>query len=228
MNETQSPAKVICWNTIGVWGHQSPRCEKLQDVIHCRNCRVYWDAGRDVFEKSMPDGYLEQWTRALAGKRATHSQASQSIIYFRLGEEWFSLPTKIFVEVSQARSIHRIPHQTGQLILGVVNVGGAVQLCFSLAYLLGVNTRDKPDAAGQYGVYRRYLAVKINESDYVFPVDEVGGVLRYDQRDLKQVPVTVDAVKSDLLLGVLTLEGKNVACINTDKLAQAFEVNLGE
>ena len=228
MNETESPAKISCWNTIGVWGHQSPRCEKLQDVIHCRNCRVYWDAGRHVFEKNMPDGYLEQWTRALAGKPETHSQASQSIIFFRLGEEWFSLPTKIFVEVSQARTIHRIPHQSGHLILGVVNVGGAVRLCFSLAHLLGVNNVDKHDQSGRYGVYRRYLAVNINESNYVFPVDEVGGVHRYDRRDLKQVPVTVESNKAQLLLGVLSVNGNNIACIDSDKLAQAFEGSLSE
>jgi chemotaxis-related protein WspD len=189
---------------------------------------VYWDAGRRVFEKDVPEGYLEQWTQALANEPDTRAQVSRSVIYFRLGEEWFSLATKIFVEVAQARSIHRIPHRADSLMQGVVNVGGAVRLCFSLTSLLGVNNSDQRDASPRYGVYQRYLAVQINNADYVFPVDEVGGVYRYDPQDLKQVPVTIEPRKAELLLGMLDIKGNNIACIDADKLGQAFEKVLGE
>lgn len=228
MDEVQSPPQIGCWNTIGIWGNQAPRCEKLQDVIHCRNCHVYWDAGRRVFEKDVPEDYIEQWTRALANEPQSLAQLSRSIIYFRLGEEWFSLATKIFVEVAQARAIHRIPHQSGGLMQGVVNVGGAVRLCFALNRLLGVNNTDQRDTSPRYGVYQRYLAVQINNNQYVFPVDEVGGVYRYDPQDLKQVPVTIEPRNAELLLGMLDIDGVDVACIDADKLGQAFEKAVGE
>ena len=211
-----------CWNTIGVWGTQSPRCEKLQDVIHCRNCKTYWDAGRDVFDKEIPLDYLSQWTQTLAGIPESRSSDTQSIIYFRLGEEWFSLSTNNFVEVSQIKSIHNIPHQKGKVITGLVNVGGSVRLCFSLSKLLGVAEASTKQAR-QHGVYQRYLVVQISDSDYVFPVDEVGGVHRYDPAELKQVPVTIEPEKAALLLGVVDIEGNHVACIDEDKLAFAFE-----
>ncbi|WP_455220964.1 chemotaxis protein CheW [Kaarinaea lacus] len=228
MSEADVPVRTSCWNTIGVWGSQAPRCEKLEEVIHCRNCSVYWDAGRQVFEKRIPDGYLEQWTRVISGDVAPVSKTSQSIIYFRVGEEWFSLSTRNFVEVSQLKSVHRIPHQSGKLILGVINIGGSVRLCFSLAFLLGVTPPEKNNQAISRGVYKRFLVVKINQKDYVFPVDEVGGVHRYDPEDLKQVPSTIEAEKAELLLGMLEIENKNVACIDANKLAQTFEVMLGE
>ncbi|MGD8572022.1 MAG: chemotaxis protein CheW, partial [Gammaproteobacteria bacterium] len=135
---------------------------------------------------------------------------------------------KVFVEVAQARSIHRIPHQSGSLILGVVNVSGAVRLCFSLAHLLGVNTDGAQQPSPLHGVYQRYLAIKVNDAGYVFPVDEVGGVYRYDPQDLKQVPVTVEPRKAELLLGVLDIKGNNVACIDAARLGQVFEGMSGE
>lgn len=225
MSEIESPSQVSCWNTIGVWGSQAPRCEKLDEVVHCRNCPVYYEAGREVFEKRIPEGYIEQWTRVLSGDVEPVSKTSQSIISFRLHKEWFSLSTRNFIEVSQIKSIHKIPHQTNGLILGVVNVGGAVRLCFSLSNLLGVSN-DEFEQVIPRGVYKRYLVVQISDTDYVFPVDEVGGVYRYDPEDLKQVPVTIEAEKADLLLGVLDIEGNKVACIDTEKLTQAFGVMI--
>lgn len=228
MNETVIPVEASCWNTIGVWGSQAPRCEKLNEVIHCRNCHVYWDAGRQVFEKRIPEGYLEQWTRVISDDVAPVSKTSQSIIYFRMGEEWFSLSTRNFVEVSQLKSVHKIPHQSGNLIHGVINIGGSVRLCLSLAFLLGVAKSEQGKHLASRGVYKRFLVVQINTKDYVFPVDEVGGVHRYDPEDLKQVPATIEAEKAQLLLGMLDIDNKNVACIDANKLAQTFEVMLGE
>jgi len=226
MSEIKSPSQVSCWNTVGVWGNQAPRCEKLNDVIHCRNCPVYCEAGRKVFEKRIPEGYIEQWTRIISGDVEPVSKLSQSIISFRLSDEWFSLSTRNFVEVSQIKSIHKIPHKTSDLILGVVNVGGAVRLCFSLSFLLGVEN-DDAKRSNPRGVYKRYLVVQISDTDYVFPVDEVGGVYRYDPEELKQVPVTIEAEKAQLLLGVLDIAGNKVACIDADKISRAFGVMIG-
>ena len=228
MSEIENSSIVSCWNTVGVWGSQAPRCEKLQEVTHCRNCRVYWDAGRQVFDKAIPEGYLEQWTEVLAGAVEPQSSLSQSIIYFRLGNEWFSLSTKNFVEVSQVKLIHNIPHQTSNLILGVVNIGGTVRLCFSLSYLLGIDDKDDKSKDDGHGIYRRYIVVKVDGTDFVFPVDEVGGVYRYDPKDLLQIPATIEPEKADLLLGVLEVKGNKVACIDADRLAQAFEGVVGE
>lgn len=222
MSEVDNLTSVTYWNSIGVWGDQSPRCEKLKEVIHCRNCKTYWDAGRQVFDKGIPEGYLEQWTTALAGVPEEKSKDTLSIIYFRLGEEWFSLSTRYFVEVSQIKSLHQIPHQTGKAITGLVNVGGSVRVCFSLANLLGV-TESTDNHNLKHGVYRRYLVVQINESDFVFSVDEVGGVVRYASPDLKQVPATIEAEKAGLLLGMLEIDGNNVACLDAEKLGLAFE-----
>lgn len=222
MNLVKTPVIATCWSTIGVWGTKTPRCEKLQDVIHCRNCKVYWEAGREVFDRAIPDGYLDQWTKALAGIPEARSKDTLSIIYFRLDNEWFSLASSHFIEVSQIKSAHKIPHQSGGFITGLVNVGGSVRLCFSLSDLLGVK-QSANEPQNKYGVYQRYLVVKIKDEDFVFPVDEVGGVYRYAPAELKQVPATVEHEKADLLLGMLEIDGNNVACIDAEKMRLAFK-----
>ena len=221
MSEVENYSKVSCWNTVGVWGNQAPRCEKLSDVIHCRNCPVYYEAGRAVFEKRIPQEYIEQWTKIISGDFEPVSKISQSVISFRLHDEWFALPTRNFIEVSQVKNIHKIPHEINNLILGVVNVGGAVRLCFSLVNLLGVSTESQ-FKENIRGGYKRYLLIQIDDVDYVFPVDEVGSVYRYDPEDLKQVPVTIETEKAELLLGVLEIENYKIAYIDVEKLQVGF------
>ncbi len=221
MSQIESPVTTTCWRTIGVWGTNTPRCEKLRDVVHCRNCEVYWDAGRQVFDRSLPEGYLDHWTKTLSIVPEARSKDTLSIIYFRIAGEWFSLPSSHFVEVSPMKPVQRIPHQIGKIITGLVNVGGSVRLCFSLGDLLGV-TDSKDASMKKYGVYQRYLVVNINNEDFVFSVDEVGGVYRYASAELNQVPATIEPDRANLLLGMLEIEGNNVACIDAVKLGQAF------
>ena len=228
MNNEVKSQSGRCWNTIGVWGDsQAGRCEKLADVIHCRNCNVYWEAGRAVFERHVPDSYVEEWTRSLASIKQQVSRLSHSIIFFRLGQEWFSFSTRAFVEVSQVRPIHSIPHQSSGLIKGVVNVGGSVKVCFSLSHVLGVDDASLKTESGQVGIYNRFVVVKVENSEFVFPVDEVAGVHRYDPDELKPVPATVETVKARLLLGVLNIGNREVACIDVEKLAQTIEELVG-
>jgi len=42
------------------------------------------------------------------------------------------------------------------------------------------------------------------------------------------VPSTIELEKADLLLGMLDIDDRRVACIDANKLAQTFEVMLGE
>ena len=221
MSQVKNPVATTCWRTIGVWGTSTPRCEKLREVVHCRNCEVYWDAGREVFERTLPEGYLDYWTRILSGVPEARSKDTLSIIYFRIAREWFALPSSHFVEVSPMKPVQRIPHQSGKYIIGLVNVGGSIRLCFSLGNMLGVTDQAETQVK-KYGVYQRYLVVNINKEDFVFPVDEVGGVYRYASKELAQVPATVEPERAGLLLGMLEIEGNNVACIDIEKLGLGF------
>src|SRR5579883_797895 len=124
-----------CWNRIGVWGDRS--CPELAQVVHCRNCPVFAAAGRRFLDGPSPQGYLEEWTERLALPIEETATDVQSVLVFRLGDEWLALRVQVLVEVTTQRPIRRIPRRAG-LLAGLVNIRGELHLCVRLAQLLGI------------------------------------------------------------------------------------------
>ena len=46
-----------------------PRCPRLDEVIHCRNCEVFTQAGRNLLERALPEEYKEEWGSVLVKKK---------------------------------------------------------------------------------------------------------------------------------------------------------------
>ena len=81
-----------CWNTIGVRGDRT--CPRLVEAVHCRNCPVYADAGRTLFDRPPPDGYAAEWAERLAAPEPEPPGEAHPVLLFRVGDEWFlRLPT---------------------------------------------------------------------------------------------------------------------------------------
>jgi len=133
-----------CWNTIGVRGDRS--CPELPGVVHCQNCPVFAAAGRRFLDAPSPPGYLEEWTERLAARVEEAVADLESVLTFRLADEWLALPVRVLIEVTLPRLIHRVPYRAG-LLAGLVNIRGELHLCAHLARLLGVESR----AAGSNG-----------------------------------------------------------------------------
>src|SRR5580698_2152106 len=147
----RQPGDGDCWNKIGVTGDRS--CPELDTFIHCRNCPVYAAAARTFFDRPATEGYLAEWSRWLGssvaldvrgektGEADTGARASDgeavSVLIFRLGAEWLAFRTRAVAEVTTPRPVHRIPHRSNQVLVGLVNLQGQVQLCVSLRGLLG-------------------------------------------------------------------------------------------
>ena len=77
---------------------------------------------------------------------------------FRLGAEWFALPTIAVDEVAELRGIHSLPHRRGGMLLGLVNVQGELIVCVSLARVLGLKN-VVASTAGEDGPRRARLLV---------------------------------------------------------------------
>src|SRR5205807_2699109 len=98
-----------CWQRIGVWGDRS--CPELLKVVHCHNCPVFAAASRRFLDAPSPEAYLEEWTARLTSPIEETATDLQSVLIFRLGEEWLALRVQVLLEVSNPRPIHRIPHR---------------------------------------------------------------------------------------------------------------------
>jgi chemotaxis-related protein WspD len=153
----RKPGDGDCWNHIGVSGDQS--CPELRTFIHCRNCHVFVAAARTFFDRPAPAGYLADWSQWLRGSaeqdargEGSGDDASEgqihgdtvSVLIFRLGVEWLAFRAHTVAEVTNPRPVHRVPHRSNEVFVGLVNLQGQVQLCVSLHGLLGVTAPGAP------------------------------------------------------------------------------------
>jgi chemotaxis-related protein WspD len=220
-----------CWNRIGIHGDRS--CSELQKVVHCQNCPVFAAAGRRFLDAPSPPGYREEWTERLAAPLEEECADHESVLVFRLADEWLALPVSVLVEVTPPRPLHRVPFRGG-LLAGLVNIRGELGLCVHLDKLLGIGTgRGSNGVAPPGAVPRRntigqgrLLVVARAEERWVFPVDAVDQVGRLSECDLGPVPPTLGRAVAHLTAGVFPWAGHAVGLLEPDRLFEALRTKL--
>jgi chemotaxis-related protein WspD len=173
-----------------VFSQDVPSCPTLAEVIHCQNCEIYSTAGRALFVRAAPRGYADEWTHALRVGKPHEQVETMSILVFRIGTEWLGLPASVLAQVSDVRKIHALPHRSDAVLLGLVNVRGRIEICCSLAALLGIEPGEGRAATGSLAYHRMIVAGRERDR-WVFPVDEIDGVRRFRPRHVREKPVTV-------------------------------------
>lgn len=215
-----------CWKSIGVWGKEVPRCPRLDELIHCRNCPVFHTASLKVYERAIPDDYRLEWTNVLAASKEKFISNTRSVIVFRIGDEWAAIATSLCKEISRMMKIHRLPHNKSQILRGVVNNGGEIRSCFSLGNLLGIAKASQIFEDGFHSVYSRMIVMEMAGQRYVFPVSEISGLLHYREEDRGELPQTVLDSAASYMNGVVKWEDKNVGCLDEKLLTAQLERSL--
>ena len=230
----KSPA-VDCWNSIGVCGDGS--CQELMSVIHCRNCHIYSEAGRSLLDRESPADYKAEWTEVLSKTKAVVETAAQSVVVFMLEGECLALSTPVFREITELRTIHSLPRNRGKVVLGLVNVRGEIQLCVSLAALLGIEisgikpgrlkqTQVAQGAQGGQGGQGRLMVVEWASEIWVIPVSSVFGTVRYNPAYLTPVPSTLEKSPATFSRGTFQWEGRTVGCLDEEIVFTALKRSL--
>lgn len=202
-----------CWNRIGVLGDQS--CPKLADVVHCRNCDVYADAARRNLQRPVGADYRREWAAHFrqADASAAAGQEDASMLVFRVGREWLSLPTKIFLSVAPQAKPHVLPHRSGRGLLGVVNVAGTLYPCMSLATLLGIDEGEGTAGKGRH-VFERLLVLEWEGQAFALPVADLHGIVRYASSAMKTPAATINKGLTRYLSGVIDYQDMHVGCLD--------------
>jgi chemotaxis-related protein WspD len=179
-----------CWNDVGAAGDGT--CPVLTEVSHCRNCPVYGNAGRKFLERQAPEGYLAEWTQALAEEETSAEETETTLVVFRLVHEWLALPATVIQEVTVAAPIHRIPRRSNRILLGLANLRGELQLCVSLHGLLGIEFEETV-AECKVGrrMVQRMAVIEKSGQRWAFPVDEMFGTYQASTHQISSVPSTI-------------------------------------
>jgi chemotaxis-related protein WspD len=214
-----------CWKEVGVSGDFS--CERLAEMIHCRNCREYNKAGRQLLDREIPAEFLEEWTRGLTEAKEEEAQETVSVIVFRIQNEWLAMKTICLQETANLRPVHHIPLRSNNVFKGVANVNGELLLCMSAADLLEYGM----EGAGEGGqetekAFRRMLVVRLEGERYIFPVDEVMGIYRVSLSELYNPPATLTKSPTTLIKGIFDFSEKRIGLLDEDKFRHALKRSL--
>jgi chemotaxis-related protein WspD len=211
-----------CWNEIGVQGNAT--CPELPQVIHCRNCPVYSKVGAQLLDRPLPPEYRRAWTEQFALKKQLAGPARHSALLFRINTEWLALPTPAFQEVAERRPIHSLPHRRQGTVLGLVNVRGELLICVSLGHLLGLALSPLRETA--HTTYDRLLVAKWDGYRFVFPADEVRGILRFQTPESQEPPASLAKSQLSYTRGILYSQGRTVGLLDADLLFSSFNRSL--
>jgi chemotaxis-related protein WspD len=178
---------------------------------------VFAAAARTFFDREAPEGYLDDWATALGNTDAAAPSkgANVSLLLFRLEDEWLALATAVVVEVTSTRTVHRIPHRTGPVLAGLVNLRGQLHLCVSLHGLLGVE--PSPNAAADQAT-ARLVVIRRDHEAWAFAADEVLGVHRVSRDVLRGVPSTLANPAVSFSQAVFPWNGRSVGYLDEQRV----------
>jgi chemotaxis-related protein WspD len=217
-----TPPSIVsdCWNRIGIRGDLS--CPELKRQTHCRNCPTYALAALALLDRALPPDYRAEQSVHLGRHAAIEAVDRRAAFIFRIATEWFALPVPLLVEVASPRVIHSLPHRRSGIVMGLVDVRGELLICVSLLKLLGLDDTSAPDGAGSDATYPRLVVIRHGGWRTVFPVSEVGGIHRYHEQELKEVPVTVAKGASSYTNAILPWAGKSVGSLDEQSLIETL------
>lgn len=210
-----------CWNAIGIRGDRT--CPELAVHTHCRNCPVYVNAGRKLFERPSPEGYAAEWTERIAHVEAVPERGTLPVVLFRVGIEWFALDVSHAVEVATLRTIRRVPHQRNKILAGLVNIRGELQPAIHLGELLGSMPAEFPKDRDQE---RRLLVTECEGVRWVLMVDAVEDIVHFRRDGLAPLPATVAVASRNFTLGLFDWRDRTIGYLDSEQfygtLARAF------
>lgn len=201
-----------CWKRIGIHGDKS--CPELALHVHCRDCPAFSRAAAALLDREVADAAAVLPTATVAADEAE----TESATIFRIGSEWFALPTLVLDEIVGARSIHSLPHKRNPALLGLANVRGELVICVSIAPLLTGAPRSATED--------RLIVIRHPGGRLACPVDEVQHTHHYAPGHLEPVPVTVSRSVSSLTRGLLPWRGRMVARLDERALFEALGRSL--
>lgn len=210
-----------CWREIGTSGDGS--CRQLRQNIHCRNCESFARGARMLFDRPAPGDYVEDWTRWLVDEADEVETDQVSLCLFRLAAEWFALPTGMLSQGVESRAWRRIPHRNRAGLLGLVNVGGDLILCFSLHALLEVDRTPDAEAARRTGQRPGLLVCGEPARRFAFPTDDTLGVQRISRHDMTPPPATIRRAERALTASMVELDFGTIAVLDPQRLLGRIE-----
>jgi len=180
-------------------------------------------AAAQLLDREVPENYLREWTDIIAAKRQIVETNFKSVVVFRIGSEWLSLPTSAVKEIAEQPVLHQLPHRSGGIVQGIVSIRGEILVCVALDVLLGLQERSKETPSGSQMAIERLIVCDSRGGRLAFMVSDVHGVHHYLSRNLRDVPVTVAKAAATYTAGILPWkDNQTIGCLDGELVFYAL------
>lgn len=200
---------IDCWNQMGVWRKHEEICPKLASVIHCRNCDTYIGAGLALLDRDLPDGYTTDNTESYRQDKREQSENLFSCIIFRTGAEWYAIKSSILCEICETSEVHSIPHNRQEIITGLVNIRGEIEICISFSDLSTVHSSPKKNTGKA-----RMIILNLDSGKYVYQADEVMGIFNINESTVNKTPSSIAATGTHLVQGMFDFKDTHIGLLD--------------
>ena len=165
-----------------------------------------------LLARPLSEADLDRATAELAVPIDLREGSRLSVLAFRTGGELVAIPAAEACRVIAPTAVHRVPHRSNAVFLGIANHDGEILLCASIEAALGLAPRavDAPPAA---------LVVAENGRErWAFGVDAVVGVVDVAESALRSPPLTVSAARSGCVRTLARVEGGEAIVLDVGAL----------
>lgn len=215
-----------CWNKIGIWAPDGRDCPRLAEYLHCYNCPVFSESACRLLNREPPEDYLAEWSMRLLDTKQTGEILPRSVFAFRIGREWLALPTSCIREVAEMKVVHSIPHRELKFLKGLVNIRGKLEICISLGDIMDIQPWEGRGSSGPHASKERLVLTQEQGSRLAFPVNEVLGIRRYRDEELRPPPANISESKQAYTRGLLKVGDRDVAIIEHELLFKTVARSL--
>ncbi len=194
--------------------------DKSKDSLAAETSKSDAQQLSDLLQRTPPLGYLQEWSETLLHplKEEVYSENQISVIVFRLGDEWLALKSHCFKEVSEERPIHKVPHRSNEVFLGLVNLSGELQLCMDLRSLLGIKGKSEEIPLKS----KRLIAIQSESDLCVFPIEEIDGLYLLNPEQIAEVPSTFSHSLKSRYCGIIYLKEMTVGYLDEKVIFQSL------
>jgi chemotaxis-related protein WspD len=180
-----------------------------------------------LLDREVPEASLRASTEHVAAKKSIVELGTKSVVIFRIGTEWFALPTDVFQEIGDRCTVRRLPNHRGGILSGLVNIRGELLLCVALGVILGLDKATEGQRIAKSNSAERLMICKRGDARLAFQVNEVHGLHRYHPRELRSAPATLaKAAVGIYTLGVMPWKDTIVGCLDDELLFYTLNKGL--
>jgi chemotaxis-related protein WspD len=166
------------------------------------------DAASRLFQKVPDKAYIEEWTQSLSQLEFSEQVLNAlSVLVFR-------------------RSVHVVPHRSGKILQGVVNLNGELELYVALHELLQIETSIAFQTSRLPYQRDRMMAIVKDGELWTFPVDEVDGIYKWNLLEIENVPVNVSKSAVNYIKGIMKMENRSIGLLDEELLFASLKRSL--